>query len=1104
MILHGIPKQGTEDYDFWEKVAKGLGANLDPISLALFFAGGGVGGAVAKKVGVQAAVKIAAKAGAKRAVRTAMKDIAARGIVGSAQFGLHAAGAEGIRQAVAKDADVAKLLREAAIGTLTGAAVGPAAGIPGKGLIGSLPRLAAETGALTGAGAVLSGEKPGAEDFLVNAAVLGASKALARPFERAAVRAGEKIMADEARARQAAGPDAYKELRPGEPVPPPVPDPTQRPSLARPNPAGEVPRPASLVPGATPIGELSPAQKSALWAEAKAAREARRGNLPKPKPPGALRKIIEYEPNTGLGESVGDWFANKIIDENSPFRKFGKAVEKATGGRIKYSADPFYLVRTRFASVPRRAQEYLKANFDHITKGLTEPEIVRLGEHVTARAIDAQRGLHPEAFRELMRDNGLDDGTIHELLRTGAEEIASTGKSMEQMAGEISAFNWKLATDMLGEAKAKELWGEKGFYAPLFSERQATDLDFSLSPDRMLDAQFGVTPGETPLGSPLKRLKGEGSRKLADPFSSIAAQTMGLHRYAAQQEVGRAMAVLAEKFDIPEVAQRAKGPGAGVIEVLHGGERHYYKVDPQVYHAYSNLGKGAKVMFNRLLTTPTKVLRAGATLAPEFWMRNVIRDQFTAMIYSKNGYSPLDFVRGMAEIIGEGEFYKRWVEAGGPSASFAAMDKNHLHRRVVELAKTGKRATIERIVMHPFDALRMFSEMADDATRVGDFRKGVLKGKEDIHAAFESRDITIDFARMGEVGRNVNAIVAFWNAQVGGYEKFNRELGLNAWRTDPKRAGAVAGRAMGLIAIPSALLMLNNLRDERWKDIPDWEKNAFWIIMWPGSKHIWRIPKPFDLGIAFSSPLERFMEAKLKDDPSQYGKLLEAFGSTASDVIPGSPLDITALGPLFEVAKNKSAYTGSRIVPRQLEDWPAELQTKKWTSRTARAFGGAFGYSPAKLEHLWNGYTASLGRYVNDASDTVLNALDPEDAITRPSNEIPFSSVPVLRNIMRGFSVRVGAGQLYDDYVDRLGKNEERWRARKDPRLRMSPRERTEMERVHRVGLRYDRLMSDAWAADRIERSKLLSAEAKREKIDAEYYRINRLAEQALDKIGRR
>jgi hypothetical protein len=68
--------------------------------------------------------------------------------------------------------------------------------------------------------------------------------------------------------------------------------------------------------------------------------------------------------------------------------------------------------------------------------------------------------------------------------------------------------------------------------------------------------------------------------------------------------------------------------------------------------------------------------------------------------------------------------------------------------------------------------------------------------------------------------------------------------------------------------------------------------------------------------------------------------------------------------------------------------------------------------------------------------------------------------------------------------------------------MKLSPRDRIEMERVHRVGLRYDKAMSNAWKqVDAIERSKLMTPEAKREKIDEQYWKINRLAEQALLKI---
>lgn len=60
-----------------------------------------------------------------------------------------------------------------------------------------------------------------------------------------------------------------------------------------------------------------------------------------------------------------------------------------------------------------------------------------------------------------------------------------------------------------------------------------------------------------------------------------------------------------------------------------------------------------------LLTTPTKFLRQGAVVYdPTFAFRNVARDQISALFYSKYGYSPVDYIKGLYATIGKRNLIK--------------------------------------------------------------------------------------------------------------------------------------------------------------------------------------------------------------------------------------------------------------------------------------------------------------------------------------------------------------------------------------------------------------------------------------------------------------
>ena len=53
-------------------------------------------------------------------------------------------------------------------------------------------------------------------------------------------------------------------------------------------------------------------------------------------------------------------------------------------------------------------------------------------------------------------------------------------------------------------------------------------------------------------------------------------------------------------------------------------------------------------------------------------------------------------------------------------------------------------------------------------------------------------------------------------------------------------------------------LFLINRDDDRWKNLPDWEKLMFWHT-WVGDKQI-RVPKPFEMGAIFGSIPELMFE----------------------------------------------------------------------------------------------------------------------------------------------------------------------------------------------------------------------------------------------------
>jgi hypothetical protein len=388
-------------------------------------------------------------------------------------------------------------------------------------------------------------------------------------------------------------------------------------------------------------------------------------------------------------------------------------------------------------------------------------------------------------------------------------------------------------------------------------------------------------------------------------------------------------------------------------------------------------------MIWRLLAAPARLLRAGATLTLDFMIRNPIRDQFSAFINSKYGFIPgVDLVRGIFEYFGKKDAYKLWQIAGGEHSMLVSLDREYLQSTFDDLVKK-KGGMFFKYVKHPVEALRILSEIGEEATRLGEMKRALNAGATPAEAAFAAREVTLDFARVGSKTRALNAIIAFWNANIEGTDKVIRSFKDRPFRTLLK---VLIG-----ITLPSILLYFVNRKDPRWKEIPAWQKDLFWIVM--TKNHIYRIPKPFGLGQLFGTIPEKILEFIDKDDKEVFDSM---WGSVLNSVAPG--FIPTAMAPIIEDITNYSFFLDRPIVPSGKESLPAEAQYGDYTSEVAKMAGKALGYSPAKIDNLIQGYTGGLGKYVISALDSILKGTG---IVRRPvSPEQSIENMPVVKSFM--------------------------------------------------------------------------------------------------------
>lgn len=543
------------------------------------------------------------------------------------------------------------------------------------------------------------------------------------------------------------------------------------------------------------------------------------------------------------------------------------------------------------------------------------------------------------------------------------------------------------------------------------------------------------------IASPIKRIKGS-EREIINPLESIVKNTYVLISAADRNMVGIALANLVDQNpEVAEVFERVKTPMARVarisakdlgleiegmteaeeeqlvdifrpsffvrgdeVTVLVNGKKQYYRVDPDLRDAMLSLNRETLGMLGKVLSYPAKWLRAGATLSPDFMVRNPLRDQLTAFAYSKYGFLPgIDFLKGVAEILKKGDVYTLFNLSGAAHSMMVSLDRAYLRKTFTEIVE-GKGFT--DYVKHPLELFQIISELGEKATRLGEFKRGIDRGAVPLEAGYSARAVTLDFAQGGTVALALNQLIAFFNANIRGWGRM-----ISSFKENPARTSL---KVFAGITLPSLLLYYANRDDPRWKEIPQWQKDLFWIVF--VGDNIYRIPKPFELGILFGSFPERFLEYLDNDDPDMFRDMLANLAEAGS---PGwLP---TAILPVIENQTNFSFFRGRAIVPPSRQDMPPELQYTRWTSPLARWLGDIIDYPPAKIDNLIQGYTGGLGRYAVDSLTPILRGtgISPDIPLPDPAlSDLPVAKAFVVR------SPYGSSGETVNDFYRTLEEHE--------------------------------------------------------------------------------
>ncbi|WP_017445792.1 LPD38 domain-containing protein [Gayadomonas joobiniege] len=625
-------------------------------------------------------------------------------------------------------------------------------------------------------------------------------------------------------------------------------------------------------------------------------------------------------------------------------------------------------------------------------------------------------------------DKLMEEGRENNLTQAEIDELKALNKGNEALFNQVKAEYNKINSATLDLAEEAGLIApdvrknyDEEWYVPFFRESEEGDLDAVLS---------GPLPrsGIANQSGNIQALRG-GEQATKDILSNILQRQATLIEASMKNKAMREVAenlngtefmqeVALDKFQ-KDAERKARRQGRSeFVEVRNNGSDTWYRIsDPALMRALMQLNiKRTDNPLMKLSRAAKRFLTTGVTLSPDFIVRNFIRDSVHGWMINKDEFKfGKDSYIGMKQTWAKDEstldlmfagasFQGGYVHANDPEQA-AQQIRRALRKKGLSKSEIDNYlGTIPKNMGEFFEKYRSFSDAMENANRASTYRRAKEAGKSDKVAAFEAKDF-MDFSLQG----NFKAmqffvdVLPFFNARMQGLYKLYRAGKAQGDDKLLKVFSKELAMKGSKVAAFSLGLMLLNMDDERYEELPDWDKDANWHFFL-GDTHI-RLPKPFELGIVFGTVPERmfnFAVGKQNGEDVKRSAVHALVTTMAINPIPQLIL------PGVESYMNYQIFGGRPIEGFGDQFKRPQDRYSNYTTETAKAMGELFGYSPKKIEHLVQGYAGTLGMYVLGASDMLANSV----AVLTGNGEFKVNELDDIR-FVRSFIKHGEVGSSY-------------------------------------------------------------------------------------------
>jgi len=428
----------------------------------------------------------------------------------------------------------------------------------------------------------------------------------------------------------------------------------------------------------------------------------------------------------------------------------------------------------------------------------------------------------------------------------------------------------------------------------------------------------------------------------------------------------------------------------GIISFMRNGKPAYRKIEEGNRALLEALtiseSLGHKILSNgfvKMFANVKTLFQRGVTLPLDFTATNAFRDMVSSFLTNKVATPPLlNTIRGaVALYTKKDELSKiRGQGAGNPSSFSSARKAKSIYD---ELPQLKDKTLIEKTFDTAQKAIGMLDKIGETTESI--HRTAVTmeamsrRNVSPAEAAWIYKQSNTDFSAHGANAaiRLLSATVPFFNAGLqsmyriwGSYAdgaKITNDMTPTQQMLEKLKPRTnqlmYRGAVLALLALIYAALQSD---DERYDDLPDYEKDNYFIFFVGGTKV--RIRKPFEVGTIFFTLPEMMATAVIKREMPRPERLTSNVLSVFRGAVPGLP---QILRPMSEVVANKDFFTGNPIIPRNLQDTAPSMQYKENTpSILAEGLARVPGVkdsptvgSPLVQQKLIEGYFGTMGKY---------------------------------------------------------------------------------------------------------------------------------------------